>query len=315
MTRKFNLAVLVLLVLIGGPIWYLLIDSSPWNVPARKIDIVAARRLADAMPGPKPIGVSLEIVAWKRVPGNVLAAGSGFKRRVVAVMAFRLDFPEGRPLVIETGRTPAYASELEMDGFDPSAQAKVNTALKEASAIIVTHEHGDHLGGLAAILGGNGGSGIASRAKLNRNQVPDGQPSVALPWPEDLQIHPTISSGKLQAVAPGVVVIPTAGHTRGSQMIFVKLANGSELLFAGDTTPMAVNWQETRPSSRLITDHAVPQDRIAVIGWLKALKDAKAANPSLKIIPGHDYDWLVDPANKIGMTRMPEPGSQKGVGK
>jgi glyoxylase-like metal-dependent hydrolase (beta-lactamase superfamily II) len=36
------------------------------------------------------------------------------------------------------------------------------------------------------------------------------------------------------AIAPGVVLKKAQGHTPGSQMVFVALASGSELLFVGD---------------------------------------------------------------------------------
>ena len=36
-------------------------------------------------------------------------------------------------------------------------------------------------------------------------------------------------------VAPGVVLIPAAGHTPGSLYVFVALANGQEVLLVGDT--------------------------------------------------------------------------------
>ena len=63
---------------------------------------------------------------------------------------------------------------------------------------------------------------------------------------------PTVQAGAPQAVAPGVVVIPAPSHTLGSQMVFVKLADGREFLFAGDIATMASSWRELRARSRLI---------------------------------------------------------------
>ncbi|PLK26133.1 MBL fold metallo-hydrolase [Novosphingobium sp. TH158] len=305
MTRRINLLLLALLLILGGPVWYLLLDTSPWRVPPKDLRLAEARRLAEAMPGPRPERISLDIVAWKRVPGNLFAAGSGFKRRLIAVMAFRLDVPGRPPIMIDSGMTRAYADELGMEAFDEPAQARVNKSLREAGTILFTHEHADHLGGLAALAGAEGGAPLLSRVMLNPAQAAaTTRPSSFLPWPQGTAIAPRIGAAGPQAVAPGVVVIPTPGHTPGSQMIYVRLASGKEYLFAGDTAVLVMNWQQERPPSRLLSDRLVPQDRAAMVGWLRALKAEHRGTPALAIVPGHDSDWILDPGNGMGFQRI-----------
>ena len=41
---------------------------------------------------------------------------------------------------------------------------------------------------------------------------------------------------KYLPVAPGIVLIKAAGHTPGSQMVYIALESGRELLLIGDTT-------------------------------------------------------------------------------
>lgn len=307
MTRRLNLLILCLLLIFGAPPWYLLIDSNPWSAPARRLDMAEMRRFAAEQPGDAPLRVEYRQVAWRRVPGNVFAAGSGFKRRLISIMAFRVVYANGSSIMIETGTTPQYARELGMESFDAAAQASVDTAMRGASAILVTHEHGDHLGGLARLAGAPGGGELLAKARLNRHQVPAGKTSTGLPWPPGLRADPGLNDAAPQSVAPGVMVIPTPGHTPGSQMIFVRLQNGTEFLFAGDTATMAVSWKEQRPPSRLVTDFYAPQNRSAVIGWLKALEQIKTENPALVIVPGHDLDWIEDPRSKVPMQRMADP--------
>ena len=85
MTRRLNLFLLALLLLIGGPVYWLLLDSRSYDVlaanaaPAKRLDIADLRQLANAIPGQKPSAVSLELSAWKRLPGDLLAAGSGLR--------------------------------------------------------------------------------------------------------------------------------------------------------------------------------------------------------------------------------------------
>lgn len=306
MTRRLNIVLLALAIIVGLPVWYLFVDTSPWTVSRKDIDLVAARKLATTLKGQRPQSLEVSVVGWRRVPGNVFAAGSGFKRKLIAVQAFRLVVPGQRPIMIESGIAKAYADELGLERFDARAQANVDQALREAGTVLVTHEHGDHLGGLASLTRQIGGADLAAKAKLNRYQVPSGKPTIANAWAAGLQIQPTVSTTQMQAIAPGVVTVPAPGHTPGSQMIFVLLADGTEILFAGDTAPLAVSWKEQRPAGRINSDFWTPQDRAGVIGWLQALNALKRANPGLVIIPGHDFEWLDDRANHVPIGRMPD---------
>ncbi len=315
MTRRINILLMILLVFVGAPVWYLFIDSSPWSSKAARLDIAGARKLVATATGQKPDKLAFELVGSRTATSNLLAAGSGFRPQMMGAMAYRLDVPGARPIMIETGLTPAYAQELGMENFDAAAQARVDDSLRTASMILVTHEHADHLGGLAAIAATPGGAAIAAKARLNRFQIPGSQSASALPWASGLKIPATLTQDRLQLVAPGVVVIPSPGHTPGSQMIYVQFANGTELLFVGDTAPREVSWLERRPPARLVTDFAVPQDRVALIGWLNALHELNRTEPGLHIIPGHDLGWLIDPANKTPLIKMRDSLPQKVAGK
>ncbi len=304
MTRRLNTFLLALLLMIGAPAYWLLKDTSPYGVPAKQLDIVQLRTLAKAIPGQKPSRIEMELVAWRRVPGDLFAAGSGLKRRVIGVMVFRLEVPGQGPVMIETGTTQTLADQLGMDRFDSAAQKNVDSLLRQSSMILVTHEHADHLGGLAALGAAEGGLAVLSRAKLNAQQMPSSPISAKLPWPSGVLLHPEISGSQPQAVAPGIVTIPTPSHSPGSQMIFVTLDDGREFLFAGDIASMAVNWREQRPRSRFLSDFYAPEDRQAVIGWLQAIAALRKSAPGLRVLPSHDYEWYSDPLSRSGVARM-----------
>jgi glyoxylase-like metal-dependent hydrolase (beta-lactamase superfamily II) len=211
------------------------------------------------------------------------------KRKMIAVMAWRLPVPGGKPIVIDSGMTAAAARQMGMEGFRTAAQARVNTALREAGLILITHEHPDHIGGLVAL----GGLPLASAARLGPQQLPSAAlASKMVPWPKGIAVHAGLTSNGLQAVAPGIVVIPAPSHTPGSQMIFVRLADGREYLFAGDIATFAQSWQELRARSRLVADYVAPENRAEVYAWLKTIQALKQSAPKMTILAGHDFEWL-----------------------
>jgi glyoxylase-like metal-dependent hydrolase (beta-lactamase superfamily II) len=98
-----------------------------------------------------------------------------------------------------------------------------------------------------------------------------------------------ISYQQYLAAAPGIVLIKAPGHTPGSQMIYVRTANGAEFLFLGDVAWLFRNIELQRERARLITTFMIKEeDRHAVFGELAALKRLHAAQPGIHIVPGHD---------------------------
>ena len=299
MTHRLNLILLVLVLAVGLPFYWFLLDNSGQSLPTKPITIAQLRQLAASIPGEAPYAVEVERSAFRRVPGDVMVAGSGFKRKLVGYMAFRLPVHGGKPVMIESGITSAIAAAQNAESFNGSDQAKIDSALDSAGLILVTHEHPDHLGALAA----HGGAALGEHAWLNSHQL-----AANLPWngPKPL---PRLSGAALQAVAPGIVVIAAPdSHTPGSQLIYVRLSDGHELLFAGDNSSFAQNWMELRGRSRLVETWFAPENRAEVFAWLKTIRALKAQAPGLLVVPGHDWEWLADPTNHTGVRIGFSPG-------
>jgi glyoxylase-like metal-dependent hydrolase (beta-lactamase superfamily II) len=292
MTHRLNLVLLILVLAIGGPFYWFLIDNTGDDLPAQRIDLVELRRLAASIPGEAPYAVEVERAAFRRLPGDLLVAGSGLKRRLIGYMAFRLPVRGGKSVLIESGVTPQISAELNAEQFNLSAQGRIESEMDRAGLILVTDERPDQIGALAA----HGGAALSEAAKLNAAQI-----ATRLPW-KGPKPSPQLSENAPQAVAPGIVVIPAPGsHTPGSQIIYVRMANGREVLFAGDISSFALNWIELRAGSRFLETFYVRENRAAVFAWLKALRAAKTQDPALLIVPGHDWEWLEDPANGAGV--------------
>lgn len=297
MTRRLNLILLGLAVVLLAPYYWFLLDNRHTVLPAKPISIAQLRALAGAIPGELPYELEIERAALSRLPGNLLVAGSGMKRKQVAYMAFRLPVRGGKAVMIESGINRAGAKTMNTENFDPDAQARVEAALDQAGLILVTHEHLDHLGALVS----HGGAALYQTAWLNAAQLPPSPWAAKLVWPGGVLPQPRIIGTAPQAVAPGIVVIPAPdSHTPGSQMIFVRLADGRELLFTGDISSFGQNWQEQRGRSRLIETWFAPENRDEVFAWLKTIQAWHTQAPGLLIVPGHDYEWLENPEHHLG---------------
>lgn len=283
MARRLNLFLLTMIVLVGIPFYWLMIDNRPGDTAAKPLSIAQLRQLAASIPGPAPSAVEYEPSALRLLPRGLMAAGYGIKRHPVIVTAFRLPVPGGKSIMIDSGVHPTDADAMGMDIRYPGAQSRIDRALQAAGMVMFTHEHPDHMGA-ALRLGGP----VMQAARFNAAQLPGASLAGTLAWPSGFTPRAELSGTAPQAVAPGVVVIPAASHTPGSQMIFVRLADGKEFLFAGDIATFDISWQEIRARSRLVGDYIAQEDRTEVYAWLRTIAKLKAEAPALNIVPGHD---------------------------
>ena len=133
---------------------------------------------------------------------------------------------------------------------------------------------------------------LIAKARFSPQQLPPSGDAAKLGWPGAPLPRPMLTGLAPQAVAPGVVVVPAPGHSPGSQLIFVRLANGQELLFAGDVATMAISWQQLRARSRLLAHYLTDEDRPAVYSWLLTIRELASEAPKMLVVPGHDLDWI-----------------------
>lgn len=276
---------IILAVLIALPFYWLLIDARTDPFPPNTIDIGRLRQAAQDIPGARPISIEYTAVAVRRLPGALLVAGGGLKQDFVGSTAFRLVTPGG-DTVIDSGLTEQQAREIGFKAYNPQAQRTVDQWMQKARIILFTHEHADHIGGF---LGSPAFPAIARKAVITPEMLPgirsiSAGAAARLPKP--------LVFGDYAAVAPGVVLLHTPGHTPAAQMIYVQLQNGREYLFTGDTASMRRNISWQRPRSRLMTDWVQPENRNATISWIKGLAALQKAAPRLTLVYSHDLTWL-----------------------
>lgn len=284
MTHRLNLVLAILALLVGLPYYVLLLENPPRDTPPHPLALAELRRLAAAMPGPRPTAIQGTVVAWDRTPTTLLAAGAGLKRRLYTVMSYRLAVPGDAPIVIDTGTTGAAAGRNWIETFLETRQRQVDADLAEARLIVPTAAGPENLGGLARLAQRPGGGPLMAKTVMN-----PGSAGAAPP----------------RAVSPGVVVIPAGAPTADVQMVYVGLANGREYLFAGPVAPYAVNATQLRTRSRLLDWWAGREDRAGAMRWLVTMRKWQREAPGLFVVPGYDGMALTEPERPSGIAIRP----------
>lgn len=278
-SKKLRVAVVVL-ALAAPAYWWLLVESgSPEGTYA--LDVQELRTLANSMPGEKPDVLRVEEVLEFEFPNVAIVAGSGWSLGKLPVFSYQLVFTD-RTIIVDTAMDQATARGATR--YDTEAFARVSAALEKASLILVTHEHGDHLGGwathakLAQLAPGITDEQLADPSKREPLIIPEGA----------LANRKSFTYQHALAVAPGVVLLRAPGHTPGSQLVFVQRKDGEEFLLLGDVSWHEANYEQVRERARLVTQFFLGEDRQAVLRQLAAIKAVAAAEPKLHVMPGHD---------------------------
>jgi glyoxylase-like metal-dependent hydrolase (beta-lactamase superfamily II) len=279
------IAIGLLVIVVGGLAWWgLAYDGPPKKTVPYSIDIAAVRALAEQMPGGKATDIRVEIVATTRTPTAVAVGNGGLGLAELGALSFQVILPD-QTIVIDTGFTRTQSPIAILPFYDEAAGQRVADGLAKASKIVATHEHADHIGGLATYL--RTVSEVPDGIVLTKEQT--ASLSDYLP-PEDRDAFRSvvpIDYQRYRALAPGVVLIKAPGHTPGSQMIYVKRADGRELLFVGDIAWLMAGIEDGVGKSRLMV--ALDHERVEqLFPELDALKALHAAEPNLLFVPGHD---------------------------
>lgn len=275
--RWLKILVVVAVVLLIGK--HFLLDTAAEPAGTFAIDLAALHHIATSA-GPLPERMEVEKVGTFAFPQTFVVAGGGFHAHPMVLLVHRVLWPD-RSLIIDTAMSPAAAKSLPGAQLDGAAYDRVQAALKKADSIVFTHEHPDHVGGAAKAPDF---AAIAGKIRMTPEQLAGPKLERAdFPAGALESLKPLAYQG-MYALAPGVVLQKAPGHTPGSQLAYVELANGTRFLFVGDIAWSFDNirLQKGRPA---LAELAMKEDRAAVAAEVRALGALPA---DVHVIVAHD---------------------------
>lgn len=290
MLRWLGYIVLALAVIGAGAYYWLIVDASGPSGGSYEIDMAEVRSLANSIHNDKPTEIRIERIAAFKMPFTAMVAGESWNEVDVPVYSYQLAFPGTKTIVIDTAIDGTQAAKDKDPTFDAAAYARMQAAMINASDIAITHEHPDHIGGLVAHPQL---AAVLAHTRLTKEQVDHPEKMFGLKFPDGaLKDYAPLTYDRYQVLDSGVVLIKAPGHTPGSQMVFVQLADGREYLFLGDIAWRFENVERARTRARLVSWYYLGEDRDAVLNELATLKKLHEAEPNLIMVPGHDIDHM-----------------------
>jgi glyoxylase-like metal-dependent hydrolase (beta-lactamase superfamily II) len=249
--------------------------------------LTTVRALSGAIPGALPTAVNYLNAYDDSLVIGAAVDGAGSSKVSLVTGVFQVRFPHGWIMVDAAMDS---STQHKIRSFKADNFAKIETALEKANLIVITHEHADHVQPLVkspiADL-------VAPHTLLTREEVETllTKPDVAFTSMDSAQVsrYLVVAYDRALPIARGVVLIKAAGHTPGSQMVYVKLASGRELILAGDVAwfALGIDTQRQKPDS---ASRFMGEDRTAIgkeLAWLKGVQAQ-----GVTVVVSHDGSQL-----------------------
>jgi glyoxylase-like metal-dependent hydrolase (beta-lactamase superfamily II) len=272
---------------------FLLLTTAAFGQTERKpaagvaASIDELRQAARLIPGRRPLRINVVKFAESRRTKNFSVKGAPAEPSIQARTAFQVVYADGT-VMIDSGmdqQVHKFFGRGVEEPYDSEAAQQVEKAVRAAKLIVTTHEHGDHVAG---VIRGAHAAEIAPKTVLTREQV---ETLLANPQMPEIKLTPEVAKRyivmdyeRFYPFAPGMALMKAAGHTPGSQMIFVALDGGGEYLFIGDSA-----WH--MDGVRQIKGKDAPwikEDEAALTAQLTWLNGLEKSEKNVHIVVSHD---------------------------
>src|SRR6266850_4547501 len=257
--------------------------------PAWSADLNDVRHVAALIPGRKPLRINILKFAESHRTKNFVVKGEAASPGIQARTVFQVVFADGS-VMVDAGMDLPMHKQIGRGADEPyfAEQAQqVDRALRSARAIIFTHEHGDHITGVirTPYLNELAPKTVLTRAQVRTLETTPQFPDLKLS-DEQAQRYRIIDYDQYMAFAPGWALIKAAGHTPGSQMMFITLDSGREYLLIGDAAWHMDNVRKVtgKDAPWIVEDTAAVGDQLT---WLNSLSTTER---NLVIVASHDDD-------------------------
>lgn len=252
-----------------------------------ELDMSKLRAAATASGEPLPAAVQEFVIAEGEFPKFVVISGTSlFEKQNMVFRSHIISYADGRTVMIDPIQDAATHLKLFGPGFHESSWNKQQKAMHRATLVLATHEHVDHVGGIAA---SDGFASLAPQVALTEEQLNSFAIADSGFDDERLAQLTPLRYDDYYSPMPGIALKKAPGHSPGSQIIYVQLANGREYLFVGD---IAWNWQNILQHSgraRLVSSFFLREDQGAVASQLATLEQL-SHQADLNIIISHDQN-------------------------
>lgn len=263
------------------------------------VDLATIRRLSMTLPGALPLGVNGIRVAASIRPRKFVIEGGDETPVTMPRTAFQIVYPDCT-MMIDSGLDKATHDSFSPDKpepYFPEAFAKLQRALDSARLIVLTHFHADHVAGVIC---------APNFAGLARKTIITYDTAACLmntPHRPHLRISQTQTEQFIRLdypryfpVAPGVVLIRSPGHSVDSQLVFIRLQSGREILHSVDSAWILDNILQVKGKAAPWVKEDVP----AIIGQLRWLRQIHDGEPNITILVTHD-DALFERITRDGI--------------
>lgn len=275
--------------------WWLLLEGKAPSVSRHDFEIDQYRQLVDADLNNRPIEIRYEIVGTDVAPGFAAETwnfGSNFHSSHTAT---QIVWPT-RTIIIDAAVDQTMAKIMQQSDdlatYDPESFDRMIRGIDAAESVWITHAHPDHVMGIAQHPDLQS---LANKLMFNSQQIALwGASSDPKLWPQLPSSIVAYDVSEATLIAPGVVLIPTAGHTPGSQSFYIQLQDKREYLMIGDLVWSVSNIENLKTRPRFLNYFYLspPEDRAAVLSQIKALNNLTSEAPDLMVLPSHDTNHL-----------------------